>query len=412
MKESYWIATSKGAIYPPIEESIQAECVIVGGGITGVTTAYLLAKQGKKCVLVDSGALGSGTTGYNTGKVSFLHGITYSEIKHKYGIQRAKAYYDANAQALQLIASTIQEEGISCGFEKVPGYVFTRDRKMLGKIVEEFEVAKELGIPCTLEKALDIPLPIEGALCFENQAQFHPKAYIDQLAAKASALGVQIYEHTPILNIKREVPYTLYTDKNKKIIADQVILCSHFPMADYKPFFLGKLEREKSYIVVGEVKEPVAKGIYVNIEEPKRSFRTVKEENRTLMLIGGQHYNAKQQTLDEQCHYKALKKYGTDVFDIQKYCYEWSAEDYVTVDHLPYIGYVEQKSASFYVATGFSKWGLTNGTVAAMILSDLTLGKDNPFEESFGLQSREALLAKKAEDYLGPELSWHKEEKQ
>lgn len=391
MRESYWIATSEGAEYPSVDEHIEAECVIVGGGITGITVAYLLSKMGKSCVLVDSGKLGSGTTGRNTGKVSYLHGVTYSEIKHKYGVERAKDYYHANYHALRFIEDTISQEKIDCGFEKVPAYVYTKDRSMLPKIVEEFEVAKEIGITCTLEKHLDMPIEIEGALKFTEQAQMHPKAYIDQLAAKAKAYGAQIYEHTPVLNIKKEEDYVLYTDQNKKIIANTVVLCSHFPVYDYKTLFFSKLKPERSYVVAGEIEETYGEGIYINIEEPRRSFRTVHEEGRTLLLVGGENHKVGQGGIEEN-HYDQLKKYGKDVFGINKYCYEWSAEDYVTHDHLPYIGYVEQKNPSLYVATGFSKWGLTNGTVAAIMLSDFIVGRGNKWEDVFAVTRKTDMM--------------------
>ena len=184
MKNSYWILSSENKEnYESLNNDINTDCLIVGGGIAGLTTAYLLAKENKKVTIVEADEIGFGASGRNTGKVTSQHGLIYSIIEKEYSSEKARLYYDANEEGLKLIKNIIEENHIDCNFKVVPSFVYTEEEKYIKDIKNEYEICKELKIPCEyMNNIKGVPLEIKGALCFENQGQFNPKKYVDALA--------------------------------------------------------------------------------------------------------------------------------------------------------------------------------------------------------------------------------------
>ncbi|MDU9051630.1 MAG: FAD-binding oxidoreductase, partial [Clostridioides difficile] len=180
MNESYWFLNLSPKEYNKLGENIKTDCLIVGGGITGLTTAYLLAKEGKKVVLVEADKIGYGTSGRNTGKVTCQHDIFYSKIEKKYGLDKAKSYYNANNEALNLVEQIIEENNIKCDFKRETSFVFTEKEDTIKNIKDEYRTCKKIGINCEYHETIEnIPLDIKGAISFTNQGQFNPKKYID-----------------------------------------------------------------------------------------------------------------------------------------------------------------------------------------------------------------------------------------
>ena len=168
MKSSYWILSSKNnRSYKGLDKDISTDCLIVGGGIVGLTTAYLLAKENKKVVIVEADKVGFGTSGRNTGKVTSQHGLIYKDICKKYSPQKARMYYEANEEGLKLVEDIVSEHNISCDFKKVPSFAYTLDENYIQDIKDEYEICRELKIPCDYyDKINQIPLDVKGALCF------------------------------------------------------------------------------------------------------------------------------------------------------------------------------------------------------------------------------------------------------
>lgn len=382
MNESYWILSSKGKKYKSLQENINATCAIVGGGIVGVTTAYLLAKSGVDVVIVDADKIGYGSTGRNTGKVTSQHDIIYSKIIKKYGEESAKLYYDINNQALDLIESIIKENNIECNFERLPSYIFTENENYLDELIEEYKICKKLGIDCDYHDELNIPFAVYGAVSFNNQGQFNPKKYIDGLIKACEKLGVKIYENTAIVNIDKGNTVRLKTEYSNVINANKVVIASHFPWYDGMNFYFAKEKGDRSYLIATEYNKDFQDGIFISMEEPTKTFRRYKGEGKDLLIIGGSDHKVGQGHKEDE-NYIQIEHMAKEHFKAKDILYKWSAQDYMSFDHLPYIGYINKKDDNIFVATGFSKWGMTNGCASGIILSDLILKNSSKYEDIF-----------------------------
>lgn len=392
MNESYWILSSNSKKYESLSEDINTDCLIIGGGIVGITSAYLLAKNGIKVVLVDSDKIGFGSSGRNTGKITTQHDIIYSKLNKKYGIESASSYYEINNKALDLIESIIKENNIECGLERLPSYLFTGDVSYIDQLKEEYDVCKKIGIDCNYHDTINIPLPVKGALSFNNQAQFNPKKYIDGLAKVCESLGVKIYENTEIIDLEKENTINAKTNSSNYINANKVILASHFPWYDGMNFYFAKEKGDKSYLIGAKTKKSFENGIFINIEDPSITFRNYKGDDKDLLIIGGKDHKVGQSKKEDI--YKDIEKFAKDKFEIDEAIYKWSAQDYMSFDYLPYVGHINKKENRIFVATGFSKWGMTNGCASAIIISELILNNSSKYENLFNPSRISAYLTK------------------
>lgn len=381
MNESYWISSSKGKKYGNLAGSEECDCAIIGGGITGLTTAYLLAKEGKKVILVDANEIGYGCTGRNTGKITALHNIIYSKVMNRYSLQDAKNYYEGNMSAIKFIEDLVNNNKIECDFKKQSSYTFSFTEKGLKEIYSEYKACRDIGINCEFVDSLPIPLEIKGGICFRNQAEFNPKKYCDALADLFISFNGKIFENSPIVDVEEGEKCTIKTRDGIFIECSELILASHFPFYDGGGFFFTRLKPDRSYIVAGSPKGKFPEGMYISNDDPRRSIHYINGSGENLLLIGGENHKVGQG--DDVDHYDILKKYGFEEFGVSDYKYEWSAEDYISSDYIPYIGRLNKKSKNVYVATGFGKWGMTSGTMAGMIISDLILKGESKYEKTF-----------------------------
>lgn len=175
---SYWIESTQFPTFPRLSENIKTKVAIIGAGITGITTAYLLAKEGIDVVLIDSGRILNGTTGHTTAKVTAQHDLIYDELINHFGVEKARLYYESNNQALQFINKTVQTYKIDCNFSNEDSYLYTTTDNGLRNLSKEYEAYQKLNIPCDYVQSLSIPIPVQSALVMKNQAQFHPLLYL------------------------------------------------------------------------------------------------------------------------------------------------------------------------------------------------------------------------------------------
>lgn len=380
--KSYWISSSKGCNYEKLNKNIDVEYLVVGGGITGVVLTYLLSKEGLNSTLVDANKICNGASGRNTGKATVQHDDFYWQIEKKHGIDSAKLYYKANNKALDFIEDSINKNDISCNFERLPSFVYTEKESYVDNIKREYETCKEIGIDCTYYNSLELPLDIKAAISFNNQAQFNPKQYIDSLANRAFKLGAKIYENTPIIDLKVGDRCQLETRDGYIIKANNVIIASHTPWYDGLNLFFAKESAERSYLLAYDLKHNIPKGMYINLEKPSRTFRTYNGEGKNLLIVGGGDHKVGQGKKEDEI-YNELKSYASKVFNVKELHYKWSTQDYMSFDRLPFIGKISKEEDKVYVATGYSKWGMTNGVSAAMIIRDLIINKKSEYEEIF-----------------------------
>ncbi|REB07115.1 FAD-dependent oxidoreductase [Sporosarcina sp. BI001-red] len=379
---SYWRTNIEFPKFPKLERDIDVDVVIVGAGITGITSAYLLANEGLKVAVIDSDEVLNGTTAHTTAKITAQHDLIYAEFIHSMGRDKAGLYYQANSEALNFIKKTVDEHSIECEFSPQDSYIYATTEKCAKKVEKEAEAYKILGIDGELVDTIPFEIEIQNALVMKNQAQFHPTKYLVHLIELIKEKGGQIFEQTTAVNIETGDMPSVLTTEDSRITAKHVLICTHFPFYEGTGLYSTRLYASRSYALAVKTKERFPGGIFISADKPTRSLRSVNANDEELVLIVGEDHKTGQgiETMD---HYKALETFGEDVFELEEVRYRWSAQDLVSLDNLPYIGELTAGNPNVLIATGFRKWGMSNGTAAALLFRDMVLGKENPYEELY-----------------------------
>ena len=256
--------------------------------------------------------------------------------------------------------------------------------KYVKDIDEEYNTCKELNIPCELHRDLnEVPFNIKAALEFYKQGQFNPKKYIDGLAKVVKELGVEIYDNTPIVDVNVGEICEVKSANNHTIKTKNLIIASSNAWYDGLMLYFSKEEASRSYLICSELKENILEGNFINVEEPTITFRTHKDDNgKDFLIIGGQDHKTGKCDNEKQSFDK-INKLAKERFKIGDIISYWSAQDYVSFDSIPYIGRVNKKQNNIYIVTGTSKWGLSNGSVGAMVIKDLITKNSSKYEELY-----------------------------
>ncbi|MBO9131030.1 FAD-dependent oxidoreductase [Bacillus sp. 165] len=380
--EPYWRSSAKVPSFPKLTDNLMVDVAIVGGGISGITAAYLLVKEGLKVALIDADNLLNGTTGHTTAKITAQHDLIYDELIHHIGEEKARLYYAANNDALQFIRNMVHEHKISCGFTEEDAYLYTSSAHSLYKLNNESKAYEKLGIKGELTTNLSLPFDIKGALIMKNQAQFHPLQFLSYLVQEITNGGGMIFENTTAVDVEKGGKPIVLTSGGHRISCDNLICCSHFPFYDGKGFYFTRMYAERSYVLGVKTEKAYPGGMYLSIDDPKRSLRSVNMYGENLVLVGGESHKAGQGICTIK-HYEALQTFAEETFGVKEIPYRWSAQDLITLDKIPYIGCITDHNPNIFVATGYRKWGMTNGTAAALLLKDLILKRDNPYSELY-----------------------------
>jgi len=376
--KSYWLDSTFDTNYPTLGKDIKVDIAIIGGGITGITTALLLKNEGFKVALIEADKIAQGTTGHTTAYVTSQHDIIYNNLINNMGFEKAKQYAAANEGAIDFIESMVNKYNIDCDFCRLPAYIYTTDENSIETIKAEVKAAKSLGIKAKFVEKLALPFSVKGAVCFENQAQFHPRKYLLKIAENICENDCQIYEHTRAVDIEHDNLYTVVTDTGFKVITSKVIIASHFPFYDGLGLYFAKLRPQRSYVITAKIKDDMPKGTFVDTGEEGWYFRMQNYRDGQMIIIGGEEHKTAHGG-DMIRHYDNLVKFAEKNFSIDKFLYRWSTQDYITIDGIPYVGNLTSTSENIYVATGYGEWGMTNGTAAASILRDIIIKKENPY---------------------------------
>jgi glycine/D-amino acid oxidase-like deaminating enzyme/nitrite reductase/ring-hydroxylating ferredoxin subunit len=380
--EPYWRETVSFENYPALNQDAEVDIAIVGGGIAGLTAGYELAKQGKNVAIIEANNILNGTTGHTTAKITAQHGLIYDELIQHFGVDLTKTYYQANDDALQYIKKNVSDLQIDCDLTEEDAYVYAITEKYDQKVRKEFTAYTKLGINGELVEQLPIDLPIKSAVVMKNQAQYHPLKYLKVLVEEFTKNGGTLYENTTAVDIQEGNKPVVVTRDGHKVTCSNVLICSHFPFFDGMGFYFAKMYASRSYILGIKAKKEFPGGMYLNAESPSRSLRFTNTSGEKLILVGGDDHKTGQGK-ETVKHYEALEEYAESVLGIEQISYRWSAQDLISVDKVPYIGQLTSSHKNIFVATGFKKWGMTSGTAAGMILSDLIVKKASPYEEIF-----------------------------
>ena len=378
--ESFWnIGRTKK--FDEIKENIEVDTCIIGGGIVGLSTGYYLSQK-QNIAIVERDTICSHTSGSTTGKITSQHGLFYDYLINSKGKEFAKKYLEANEKAIQNIEDIINKENVKCDFERQDAYVFTESEDEIQKIETEHDALQSIdNSKSELVKKVDLPINVRIAIKFKNQAQFNLVKFADGLVQRILKNGGIIYENSKATDIEKDGDkYIVYVNDNK-IVADNVVIATRYPFISMPGYYFLKMYQSTSFAVVADVKEKLFDGMYISSEVPTISFRTIKEGDKRLLLAVG--YDYKTGTGGLTNGYKNLEKIVRRMYPASQFLYRWSAEDCISLDKYPYIGEFSKLMPNVYVATGFNKWGITSANIAANIITDKIMGRDNEYEDIF-----------------------------
>ena len=377
---SVWLATADRPDLAPLTGDITTDVAVVGGGITGLTTALLLQREGARVALLEAGHVGGGTTGHTTGQVTSQHSLTYRQLLERHGEGRARAYASANQEAIELVARLAEETEGDCRLTRAPAYLYAIDEAERSEIEAEHEAAVGLGLPATLATETDLPFPVALALRFDHQAHFHPTRYTAALTRALMAGGGHVFESTRALGVEEHAEHATVTTERGSVRAEHLVIATLLPFLDRGGFF-AKARPSRAYGIAAQLRSGGLSGMHINAGSPTRSTRPWDEgDRRGVIVVGETHETGHGDPTPER--FGELERWAREHFDVESFEHRWSSQDYTTVDEVPYVGRSPRSSRTF-VATGFKKWGLTNGTAAAQVLTDLIRGRGNPWLEVF-----------------------------
>ncbi|MDS0525228.1 FAD-dependent oxidoreductase [Clostridium sp. SHJSY1] len=362
---SVWNESCKFEKRNSLDKDIETDVLIIGAGIVGLLTGYLLKEQGINAMIIDAKKICSGNTKNTTAKITSQHDLIYDKIIKEYGEDRAKQYAEANEAAIKKYKEIIEKNYIDCNFEEKDAYIYSFEKD--DRLQKELDAALKAGIKAKIVYETDLPFEVNEALMFENQAQFNPLKFL-----KAISNDLDIYENTMAQEIKDDV---VTTDKGK-IKANHIVVATHYPFINAPGYYFLRMHQERSYVIALENASNV-NGMYIDLNEKGFSFRNYEN----LLLIGGGSVRTGENKNGGA--YAKIRKKAWELFPDAKEVYHWAAQDCITPDGIPYIGQYASNTPNLYVATGFNKWGMTSSMVSAQIISDMILGKENELSHIF-----------------------------
>ncbi|MFI6393165.1 FAD-dependent oxidoreductase [Nonomuraea sp. NPDC050540] len=380
--QSYWMRTAPGHSYPALEQDLRADVVVVGAGIAGLSAAWELVKAGRSVAVLEAGRIAAGVSGHTTAKLSAQHTLIYADLASSAGAGTAALYAQSQQQAIDHLAATATTLGIDCDLERVPALTYAESADDLGLLRAEAEAAARAGLPASFVTDSTLPFPIAGAVRVENQAQFHPRAYLLALTEAMAGEGALVFEGTRVVDLKEGEPCQVTTESGQVVTAADVIVATHYPIFDRAVLF-ARLRPHRELVVAAPIPARSDPGaMFITTEQNTRSVRTAPYgDGQRLLIVTGESFTPGAGRVTERLD--RLRSWTTERFATDTVTHWWAAQDNSTTDGLPFVGPLHLGARHAYVATGFGGWGMSNGVMAGLLLSTLITGGESPWSEIY-----------------------------
>ncbi|HEY5778971.1 MAG TPA: FAD-dependent oxidoreductase [Terrimicrobiaceae bacterium] len=387
---SFWIDTVSRLGYPKLENDLRVDALIVGGGITGLTAAYLLGKTGHSVAVVERGHIGQGETGHTTAHITYVTDARLSDLVKRFGRNHAQAAWDAGANAMARIQAIVAEVGIDCELRTVPGFLVAAanaEPKENERLRQEAVLASELGFDATfVEQA-----PVFGrpAIRLANQFKFHPMRYLEALAQEIVRNGGHVFEQTEVGEFHKD-PRRVDVGSHS-IAFDFVVVATHVPLQGNigtlsAALLQTKLAGYSTYAIEARIPSgTLPEMLCWDTSDPYVYLRVDRHEDGDVLILGGEDHKTGQKTDTAACFQRLEQTLHTMLRDMPVVERRWSGQVIESVDGLPYIGEIEKGQ---FIATGFAGNGMTFGTLAGMMACDVVTGAKNPWRDLFAVERK------------------------
>ena len=392
--DSLWIETANPGILPPLQSDARADVCVVGAGIAGLTTAYLLAREGRSVVVLDDGRPGCGQTGVTTAHLAYEIDDSYVEMVRLHGVEGARLAYHSHRAAIDRIEAIAQLEGIDCDFERVSGYLFPADGHSAREIDDELAAARKAGVTVQRLDAAPVKGFYTGAcLHFPRQGQFHPLRYLNGLVASLQRMGAQLHGGTRATAVHGGEWARVETAAGHTVTARAVVVATNVPFNDRLAIHTKQAPYHTYVIAARCAPGSITHALYWDTADPYHYVRLQRVTNSQLggdndepvdlLIVGGEDHKAGQ-AQDAEERFASLDEWMRRHFPAAREVeFRWSGQVMESQDGLGFIGRNPLDSENVYVATGDSGMGMTHGTIAGILLTDLIAGRQNPWSELY-----------------------------
>lgn len=384
MSVSYWSQNFSPLLIPSLENNMESEIVVIGSGIAGLTTAYLLLKEGKSVVVLTEGSLGGGETSRTTAHITSLLDPRFFDLEKHFGLEAVKLSFESQREAIDLIENICRDENIACDFERLDCHLFNPPESSSKNILEkEKDTLQRAGITGIILE--DSPFSFfysHKKLSLANQAQFHPLKYITGLAQAILKLGGKIYTNAHVVEVIPGSPTIARTSHHFEIKSSCIIVATNTPINN-RFLMHTKQAAYRTYVIASYVpKNSIPKALYYDTLDPYHYVRIFSEKEKDLLIIGGEDHKTGQENNTFSC-YDRLEKWSRFHFpQIEEINYYWSGQIIEPIDSLAFIG-KNPSEENIYIITGTSGNGISYGTLGGMIIKDLIMGKTSPYSELY-----------------------------